>query len=52
MFQEQGTKRMIGHASERDGLYYLEESSERMRVENSLPLSFLSESTSSNKDKL
>ena len=43
---------MIGRASERDGLYFLEEQSGNARVENSLSLSFLSESVISNKDKI
>jgi len=43
---------MIGRASERDGLYYLEAQSGRTNVENSLSTSFLSESVLSNKDKV
>ena len=52
VFQEQGTKRMIGHAREMDGLYHLEESNGRNRVKSLSPLSFLSESFKSNKDKI
>ena len=52
VFQEQDTKRMIGRASERDGLYYLENQSGRTRVENPLSTSFLSESVMSNKNKI
>ena len=43
---------MIGHAREKGGLYYLEESSGQTRTETHLPLSFLSESSISNKDKI
>ena len=43
---------MIGHASERDGLYYSENQSVRIRVEDSLSTSFLSESIMSNKNNI
>ncbi|KAL5833169.1 hypothetical protein ACOSQ3_016843 [Xanthoceras sorbifolium] len=43
---------MIGRAKERDGLYYLEESSEQNKSENCFPMSFVSESFKSNKDKI
>lgn len=37
IFQELGTRRMIGHAREKNSLYYLEESSGQDRVMNSSP---------------
>lgn len=52
IFQDQGTGKMIGHAREKNGLYYLEESSGQTRTGNYLPLSYFSESSISNKDKI
>lgn len=52
VFQEQGTRRTIRCASERGGLYYLEDKSGRTKVENSLSTSLLFESVMSNKNKL
>ena len=43
---------MIRLTSKKDGLYYLENQSGRVRVENSSPTSFLSKSVMSNKDKV
>jgi hypothetical protein len=52
VFQELGTRRKIGRASMRDGLYYLESQGGRTRVENSLSASLLSESVMSNETKI
>ena len=43
---------MIGHAKEKNGLYYLDTSSGNVGNGNQLPLSFLFESSSSNKDQI
>lgn len=52
VIQEQGTKRTIGCASERDGFYYFDEQGGRTRVEISSLSSFLSESVISIKDRI
>ncbi|KAG8488224.1 hypothetical protein CXB51_018059 [Gossypium anomalum] len=52
VLHEQNTRRMIGHAKEINGLYYLEESSEEVSVLNSSPLSLISESIKTNKDQI
>ena len=52
LFQEQNTRRMIGHAKEVNGLYYLEESSGEVSALNSSPLSFISESIKTNKNQI
>ena len=45
-------RKRIGCAMEKDGLYYLEESSGQSRNENSVFLSLFSKSSMSNKDKI
>lgn len=52
IFQEHGTRRMIGHAREKNSLYYLEESSGQDKVMNPSPFSLLSESSKFNKDHI
>ena len=52
MFQEKGKRGKIRHANERDDLYYLENQSGRIKVEESLSTSFLSEYVVSNKNKI
>lgn len=52
MFQDQCTGKTIGRAREKDGLYYLELLSDQSRTENRLPLSFLSESPSTKREKI
>ena len=52
VFQEQGTKRMIGHAKEQDGLYYLETCNKDRRVQSLSSRSFHSLSLKSNKEKI
>ena len=49
IFQDQVSGKRIGHAKERDGLYYLEEPRTSSVIKNKLPLSLLS---SSNKDTI
>ncbi|KAJ9693153.1 hypothetical protein PVL29_012055 [Vitis rotundifolia] len=44
--------KMIGHAKEKNGLYYLDTSSGNVGNGNQLPLSFLFESSSSNKGQI
>ena len=43
---------MIEHARENDGLYYLELPFGQNRIENQVPLSFISEIPSTTKDKI
>ncbi|GMI89878.1 hypothetical protein HRI_002657100 [Hibiscus trionum] len=50
-FQEQETKKMIGRAKEINGLYYLENLGGQVRILNTPPSSFLSNSTN-NKDQI
>lgn len=54
VFQEQDTKRTIGRARERDGLYYLEDQriNNKIQIPLSLSSTLLSELVISNKDKI
>lgn len=45
-------KRKIGHAKERNSLYFMENQDETVEVEDSLPLSFLLESVISKSNKI
>ena len=51
VFQDRDLGKMIGRAREKDGLYYLEASSNPSKTENNLPRSFISK-TVSNKAKI
>jgi hypothetical protein len=52
VFQDEDSGRMIGHARERDGLYYLETPSQTSITKGKLSYSFVSEHFSSNKEKV
>ena len=52
VFQEKDSGRTIGHARERDGLYYLEEPTRSNVFKSRFPNSLMSESTLSNKEKI
>ena len=51
VFQDEDSGKMIGHAKERDGLYYLETLSNSNITKSKLSHSFISEFFSSNKEK-
>lgn len=52
IFQEQETKKMIGLAKVRNGLYYLENLNLKNEALNSLPRSFISESVMSSEERI
>ena len=56
VFQEQGMRKMIGHAREREremnGLYYLELSFSQNKTKNHVPVSFLSKISSTIRDNI
>jgi transposase InsO family protein len=52
VFQDEDSGRMIGHARERDGLYYLETPSQSSITKGKLSYSFVFEHFSSNKEKV
>ena len=50
--QDQGLGKMIRLTKKKDGFYYLDASSDQNKIENKFPLSYFTESSISNKDKI
>ena len=52
VLQDRSSGKTIGLAKEKKGLYYLDVPGDQNRIENKFPLSYLTESSISNKDKI